>query len=80
MDYQQMDGKNYATTTFKMFDKNSHVCALCTHYNPFKNQMDDTYVDSGYGQCRRFPPTDYLDQESKFPVVAEDCWCGEFDT
>lgn len=34
------------------------------------------------GQCRRYPPVvekvDDISYQSKFPIICDDDWCGEF--
>ncbi len=51
------------------------VCRNCEYYRP-KIYTDSSEAD--YGECRRFPPTRIAQNESAFPIVIDDCWCGEY--
>ena len=63
--------------------KNAKHCKNCRHYCAYVYEFDhiensDSLV-SDYGECRRFPPKLVAAEESGFPVVEENLWCGEFD-
>lgn len=44
------------------------ICALCI----FVNKTDDAF------ECRRYPPKINIRDESIYPLVAGEDWCGEF--
>lgn len=70
---QQMSGEDSETNTqYKR-------CANCRYFNRYTYDIDDTEIDSDYGECRRFPPKKVASEENGFPIISEDCWCGEFD-
>ena len=52
-------------------------CKNCRFYVPL--EVEDMEVESSCGDCRRFPPKRYDAANSVFPLVLEDCWCGEWD-
>ena len=58
-------------------------CENCRYYVSYVYEFNDSDSDhwiSDYGECRRFPPVDGLNEEAPvFPVVQKECWCGEFD-
>ncbi len=59
------------------------VCKKCRHFCPFLYDLDmdgdSDQLVSDFGECRRFPPKPVPTEQSGFPVVEENCWCGEFD-
>jgi hypothetical protein len=58
-------------------------CKKCRHFCPFIYELSDgdpnSVMESDYGECRRFPPKIVDQDESCFPVIHEEAWCGEFD-
>lgn len=58
---------------------NNRVCKNCKHFCPFIYDFDDGGIPTDYGECRRFPPKRVPAEESGYPVVEQDMWCGEFD-
>jgi hypothetical protein len=59
------------------------ICRNCRHFAAYvyENVADGIadQLTSDYGECRRFPPVIIEMEESNFPVVEENTWCGEFD-
>lgn len=53
-------------------------CKNCRFFSPIMYKFDDTELESDYGECRRFPPKAVPEEEQGFPIISEDCWCGEF--
>lgn len=54
---------------------NPKCCKNCEHFVP---SMYNDNSEADYGECRRFPPKRITETESKFPVVIDDHWCGEY--
>lgn len=58
-------------------------CKSCRYFCPYVYDFGEDEPNGGmvsdYGECRRFPPKLVADEESGFPVVEENAWCGEFD-
>ena len=67
----------------KQHPAHTKCCKNCRNFCPYIYEFDtnepDNRLVSDYGECRRFPPKPVPSEESGFPVVHEDCWCGEFD-
>lgn len=62
-------------------------CKNCRYFCPYVYEFDidqslpdaEDQLVSDYGECRRYPPKTVGPQETAFPVVNENAWCGEFD-
>jgi hypothetical protein len=52
------------------------TCKSCRFYE--KHQYENLDVIADYGQCRRYPPRRVAENMSVFPIVIDDCWCGEY--
>jgi len=52
-------------------------CKTCRFYR--RHEYENLDVIADYGQCRRFPPKRVAANMSVFPIVIDDCWCGEWD-
>ena len=63
--------------------KDAKKCKNCRHFCPYIYEFDHNDINdqlvSDYGECRRFPPKLVGPEESGFPIVEENLWCGEFD-
>ncbi len=53
-------------------------CSNCNFYMITEYDFSEYNYIPTYGQCRRFPPTRIDRSNSRFPIVEDDYWCGEF--
>lgn len=58
-----------------MGERLERSCRACRYY-VVQEQPVGTGTTEKQGQCRRFPPVG--PGYGQFPVVATNCWCGEF--
>jgi len=63
-----------------MMDDDNVCCKNCCYFHAYNYLYDDSNIESDYGECRRFPPKPVPAELNGFPIVGNDCWCGEFDT
>ena len=58
-------------------------CKNCKHFAAYLYEFDvnesENRLVSDYGECRRFPPKMFTEEESGFVIIEENQWCGEFD-
>lgn len=52
-------------------------CENCKFYLTDDFEVDGITYERDFGLCRRFPPK-RIDEESGFPMVEQDDWCGEY--
>ncbi len=61
-------------------------CDGCVFFESTDYGSDDAGVELAFGECHRYPPTpipgspDRSLRLAKFPRVADDTWCGEFQS
>lgn len=71
------------TQEFSSDPRKEKKCKNCRHFCPYIYEYDHDapydQLSSDYGECRRFPPKVMPPEDSGFPVVEDDMWCGEFD-
>ncbi len=53
-------------------------CKHCSYYDTEDYEIDSVTYERTYGECRRFPPRRIDGVNSAFPIVEDDCWCGEY--
>lgn len=53
-------------------------CSNCRFYHSEDYEEDDISYERTYGLCRRNPSKRIDGTMSGFPVVEDDCWCGEY--
>lgn len=64
----------------KKMEKRCKNCKyFCPYVYEFDNDDSSDLMLSDFGECRRFPPKLVPSEDSGFPVVEENAWCGEFD-
>ena len=54
------------------------TCRHCKFYSNDDHEVDGVTYTLTYGACRRFPPRRIDDNNSGYPIVEDDSWCGEF--
>ena len=54
-------------------------CSNCVFYDSDDYEEDEVTYEKTYGYCKRFPPKRIDGNLSVFPVVEDDCWCGEHE-
>lgn len=54
-------------------------CSNCIFYETEEYETEGITYQKTYGFCRRFPPRRIDGNASGFPVVEDDCWCGEHE-
>ena len=52
-------------------------CGNCRFF--VRHEYENLDVITDYGQCRRYPPRRLSETESGFPLVIDDCLCGEWE-
>lgn len=62
------------------------ACMNCRFYDQFESPVEDDGCSErdvptyGCGGCRRYPPVrNNATEESAFPAVYGDGWCGEYE-
>lgn len=61
-------------------------CDGCIFFESTDYGIDDAGVERAFGECHRYPPTPVQGSVSsglrfaKFPRVADDTWCGDFQS
>lgn len=54
------------------------ICKNCKFYDSEEFIIEDIPYPQDCGACRRYPPRRIDGSNSGFPIVDDDCWCGEF--
>lgn len=51
-------------------------CGNCRFF--VRHEYKDLDVISDFGECCRYPPRRMSEETSAFPMVTDDCFCGEW--
>ena len=71
----------------KGFEMEQESCKSCKYWKEVGKRAFEKKVKKMAGQCRQLPPrlcptslsSEHQNIDRRFPISAEDDWCGQFD-